>query len=107
MLLVINTLVHLAYTKPPLIDNPSTLLKADTLGRFNILWRRQYTLDSNSAGNNAKQIKLFKRFNFHARYNGTASTDIQKNGLYLCIITSEPSLYPTVSFQSRISYHDN
>lgn len=86
---------------------PHTLLKTDTLGRFDILWRRQYTLDSNAAGNNAKQVKLFHRINLHARYNGTNSTDIQKNGIYFAIITSEPSLYPTVVFQSRLNYHDN
>nr|WAE43156.1 MAG: capsid protein [Cressdnaviricota sp.] len=87
--------------------SPSTLLNSSNLGRFSILMRKQYSLSSNDAGNNVKQLKFFKRFNFHARYNGTSSTDIQKNGLYLVIITSEPTKYPTVHFESRISYHDN
>lgn len=87
---------------------PNTLLNSSNLGRFKVLWRRQYTLDSNAGGgNNAKQIKIFKRLNFHVRYNGAAETDIAKNGVYLCMITSEPSLYPTIDFQSRINYHDN
>ena len=87
--------------------DPSTLLNTSNLGRFKVLHRRQYTLDSNSAGNNAKQVKVFKRLNFHTRYNGSADTDIQKDGLYLVIITSEPTLYPTVVLNARLSYHDN
>lgn len=113
MLALIRDKQQVSDTVPALSDifvsdvSPHTLLKTDTLGRFDILWRRQYTLDSNSAGNNAKQIKLFHRLNCHARFNGTNSTDIQKNGIYLAIITSESSLFPSVSFQSRLNYHDN
>lgn len=88
-------------------NSPHTLLKTNTLGRFKVLWRKQYTLSSNSTGDNALQLKRFTKFNFHVRYNGAASSDIQRNGVYLVIITSEPSNYPTIEFNTRINYHDN
>jgi len=87
--------------------DPSTLLNSSNLGRFSILWRKQYTLDAITAGTPAKQVKCFKRLGFHVRYNGTTNTDIQRNGLYLVMITSEPTLYPTIKMNVRFSYHDN
>lgn len=87
--------------------SPHTLLNINNAGRFKVLMRKQYTLDSNSAGQNAKQFKFFKRFGFHVRYNGTSSSDLQKNGIYLVIITSEPTNYPTVELITRFNYHDN
>nr|WPR18743.1 MAG: hypothetical protein [Chemarfal virus 96] len=87
---------------------PNTLLNSSNLGRFSILWRKQYTLGGNATGGaNAKQIKIYKRFQTHVRYNGTAETDIHKNGLYLVMITSEPTNFPTINFETRLSYHDN
>lgn len=86
---------------------PNTLLNSSNLGRFSVIWRKQYTLSANAAGSNVKQIKLFKRFQTHVRYNGSAETDIHKNGLYLVMITSEATLYPTINFETRVSYHDN
>ena len=100
-------------TNPAITDifesatDPSTLLKTGNLGRFKILMRKQYTLDSNSSGSPAKQVKIYKPLNFHVRYNGTGASDIQKNGVYLVYITSESSLYPTIHLNTRISYHDN
>lgn len=87
--------------------DPHTLLKTGNLGRFKILYRKQYTLDSNAAGNNALTVRKFNRLNFHVRYNGTSSSDIQKNGLYLVMITSESSLFPSITINTRINYHDN
>lgn len=104
---------QVADTTPAITDifssdtDPHTLLKLGTLGRFKLLMRKQFTLDSNAAGNNARSLKLFKPLNFHVRYNGTGTGDIQKNGLYLIMITSEATLYPTISVNTRLSYHDN
>ena len=113
MLAIIMDKQQVSDTIPSLSDifvdplNPSSLLNRDNLGRFTVMWRKQYTLSSNTAGNNSKQVKIYKRFQHHVRYNGSAITDIQRGGMYFCIITSEPSMYPTVTFQSRFSYHDN
>jgi len=113
MLAIVVDNQQVSDTTPALSDiftsgtDPHTLLNVNTLGRFKILKRMQITLDSNAAGNNARTLRLFRRFNFHVRYNGTAGSDTQKNGVYLVMITSESSLYPTISLNTRVSYHDN
>lgn len=113
MIALVQDKQQVSDTTPTITDiftsdsDPSTLLAVNTAGRFKILFRRQFTLDSNAAGNNAKQLKIFKRLNFHTRYNGTSDTDIQKNGLYLVMITSESTLYPSIVLNGRLSYHDN
>lgn len=113
MLALVQDTQQVSDTAPSLTDifmsstSPHTLLSNANLGRFKIIWRRQYTLSSNAAGDNAKQIKIYKSFNTHIRYNGGNDTDVQRNGLYFCIITSESSEFPTVDLNTRISYHDN
>lgn len=113
MLALVQDKQQISDTNPTAADifssdsDPHTLLNAGTLGRFKILWRKQYTLDSNTAGNNARSIRIYNKLHFHARYNGTGAQDIQKNGLYLVMITSESTLYPTISLNTRLSYHDN
>lgn len=113
MLALVRDKQQLADTVPQVDDifssaaDPHALLNASSLGRFSIIWRKQYTLDSNAAGNNAFTIRKYDKFNFHVRYNATAAGDIQKNGLYLVMMTSESSLYPTIALNTRLSYHDN
>lgn len=88
--------------------SPHTFLNANTLGRFTILWRKHYTLSpATGGGKDAYSFSKFTPMNCHIRYNGTTSTDIQKNGVYLVVITSEATNYPTVELTSRISWHDN
>jgi len=113
MIALVQDKQQVADTAPGISDiftsstDPHTLINVNTAGRFKILMRRQYTLDSNAAGNNARSLKFFHRLNFHVRYNGTTYADLQKNGLYLVIITSESSMYPTVNLNARLNYHDN
>lgn len=87
--------------------SPHTLLNLSNAGRFKILWRKQYVMTPNTGGRDAIQLKFFTRLNHHVRYNGSADTDIQKNGIYLVMITSEPTNYPTIELLSRFNYHDN
>jgi hypothetical protein len=87
--------------------NPHTFLNVNNLGRFTIVWRKQYTLSPNASGNNARTIKIFTKINKHVRYNGTSGNDIQKNGYYLCMVTTESTNYPTIQLSSRVNYHDN
>lgn len=79
-------------------------LNRANLGRFKILRDVTYGLDGNTV------VRVFKRYiylNTHIRYNGTASTDIQKNGLHVLAISNEATNVPTVDFNFSISYHDN
>jgi len=100
-------------TTPALTDiftsgtDPHTLLNTNTTGRFKIMWRKQYTLMPPAGGRDSITFKHYDKLNFHVRFNGTANTDIQKNGLYLVMISSEPSKYPSISINTRLSYHDN
>lgn len=99
-------------TSPAVTDilsaaNPESLLALNTLGRFKVISRKTWVLTPASGGRPA--IEINKTFNLykHVRYNGTASSDIQKNGHYVLFISSENTNYPTFSGTFRIGYHDN
>jgi len=113
MIALVRDNQQIGATTPAITDiftsatDPHTFLNANTLGRFTIIWRKQYTLSPNDAGDNVYTIRKYSAFHDHIRYAGAADTSIQKGGLYLCIITSEASNYPTVQISSRLSWHDN
>ena len=113
MMALVQDTQQLTDTSPSVADifasatSPTSLLNNQTLGRFKILKRWNYTLLPVSAGQNVKQVEFYKTLYFHTRYNGSATTDIQKNGLYLVIITSENANYPIVNMNVRVGYHDN
>lgn len=88
-------------------NEPHSLLNTETLGRFNIIWRKDYVLQPASSGKDTFNIKRFTPLNFHIRYNGTGSADIQKNGLYLAMVTSESTNFPSIEINTRLNYHDN
>lgn len=74
-------------------------------GRFKILWRKNYTLipGQRPTINVDKYWKLYD----HIKYNGTAGTDIQKNGYYLMLLTSESTNFVSMNGNARLGYHDN
>jgi len=80
-------------------------LNTATVGRFKILYNKVYELDSVKAPARNFEINLPMRH--HVRYNGTASTDVQRGGLYLMAIADSTADGPTLIYQSRTSYHDN
>jgi len=88
---------------------PQTLLLQSAVGRFKVLKRWNGYLGTAQGGGSVKLFDHFYKFplNTHTRFNGIASTDIQKNGLYLSIITSESANHPTTLITSRLGYHDN
>jgi len=104
---------QVADTPPALTDifmsstDPDTLLNLNTTGRFKIKWRKTYTLTPVGGGRNCYDITKYWKLYDHVRYNGPASTDIQRNGYYLAIITSEAVNFPTVNLNNRVGYHDN
>lgn len=87
--------------------SPESMLNLNTSGRFKVLWRKTYVVAPVSGGRNAVEVKRYWKIYDHVRYNGSGTSDIQKNGYYLVIITSEPANFPTVNFNTRIGYHDN
>lgn len=88
-------------------SDPDSLLATGQFGRFKLLWRKTYVLTPIGGGRNVLSLNKYWKLYDHIRYNGSASTDIQKNGYYLVAISSESSNYPAVTFNSRIGYRDN
>lgn len=80
-------------------------LNSLNVGRFTILHSRTYALDDNDRLVTNFVINLPMRL--HVRYNGTANTDIQRNGIWIVAVSSEPTNGPKLVFDSRLSYHDN
>ena len=87
--------------------NTWSLISMATAGRFKILQRKDITLTPAAGGRPAVELKGNFNVYKHIRYNGTAGTDIQKNGFYVGFISSESTNTPTVSGMFRLGYHDN
>lgn len=87
----------------------TSFLLASTAGRFDILYNRVITLIPSQS--TQRQLAINKVMRSHVRYNGTATTDIQKNGLYLMIFSTRTSVEadgPVLeNISTRLSYHDN
>lgn len=97
-------------TNPTIADiletvNPYAPLATATVGRFKVL--KNWFFNNNTASNTFKKIDYYKQFRFHTRYNGTANTDIQKNGLYLITLADEATNTPTFAYTWKVGYHDN
>ncbi len=52
-------------------------------------------------------LKVIRRLSRHVRFNGAATTDLQKNGLFWVIYSNEATNTPSVQFQSFFRYVDN
>ena len=80
-------------------------LNKNTLGRFTVLKDMRIPFSPNGTTN--KVFEFYMPLNHHVRYNGTASTDIQKGGLYLVTISNEPTNTPTIDIRNRVRFVDN
>lgn len=103
---------QIADTTPSVTDvfktvSPESMLAMGSAGRFKILFRKTYVLSPASGGRNAIEFSKYWKMQQHIRYNSSANTDVQKNGYYLVVISSEVTNFPSVSLNSRIGYHDN
>jgi len=93
-------------------DPAHPLLNRSTLGRFKILYStRIYTRKSVESGD-AMVIRMYKKCSIPVRYNGSATSDIQKNGIYW--VTLYKNLeetgshdWGTGSLMARLNYIDN
>lgn len=85
--------------------NPLSTLKTGNAGRFKILKSWMFTTDDDKG--QTRIINYYKDMRMHTRYNGTADTDIQKNGLYLLTISNQATNVPTFDFYWKVGYHDN
>lgn len=86
---------------------PWSHLNSDTVGRFTILASKTFHL--NASTNSNAPFFFNKPMRHHVRYNGTASTDVQRGGIYLMAISdiAAASAPPQILYENRLSYHDN
>lgn len=74
------------------------------LKRFDIMYDRTHLLTSQQPVSSG--VKHFNLKNLDIRYNGSTSSDIQKNGLYMMFIGDEISTVPLMNLSSRFRYTD-
>lgn len=90
-----------------LIDAPLNNL---TVGRFTVL--RDFVITSNNVGS-TEAIARTRTWGFnvkmtqHLRWNGPLGTDVQKNHLYLLLVSDQLVEFPTVTYNTRLTYVDN
>ena len=86
---------------------PLSSLNDANLGRFKILYNKIVNIGNGSNGSHTEELYL--DMEHHVRYNGTASTDIQKGGIYVGFISDQSTAgtVPTVRSYTVTSYHDN
>ncbi len=80
-------------------------LDRDAFGRFTILYDKTHVLSD--AGQTSVFVNVMISLNKHAYFNGTASTDIQKNNIFLLTASTEAADGPAFAGQSRLRYYDN
>lgn len=108
MMLVIDT-QQISDTVPVVTDilqlaDVDAPLNKENAGRFKVLLNKTISLTTNSP-----QYHVEKFFNLyhHIRYNGTATSDIQKGGLYFMALSDQTTNTPTADGWWRLGYHDN
>lgn len=83
------------------VDAP---LNLNASGRFKIMYNKTIVLTISSP---LWHKETYRKLYSHVRFNGTASSDIQKNGIYMLVITDQPTNVPDFTFYTRSGYHDN
>jgi len=86
---------------------PMGLIKDANRGRFKILRRWEGCCDIST--NNGVYLNIYHKFNgFVTKYNGSASTDIESNGLMLLFVSSSAPADDNVLFNGhvRMWYND-
>lgn len=83
-----------------------SFLNPNTLGRFKILYDKVHNLTLGGNYEN-KYVEINIPLQHHLRYNGTASSDIQKGGLYYMVVGDQGTNTTTHNMNSRLRYVDN
>jgi len=79
-------------------------LNVNNVGRFTILYdKRQYVSSNSPQRSENTTIPL----DFHIRYNGVNSTDIEKNGIWIMWLADSIANHVSILGNSRLAYYDN
>lgn len=108
-LMVVMDTQQVGDTSPAITDiiesnGVNSFLNSDTVGRFQVLYNKRITLDTQHPN---VLIKFNKSMRHHIRFNGSGASDVQKGGLYVLALSNESTNAPTVGLQCRLTYHDN
>ncbi len=111
-MMLIKDKQQIADTIPILVDvlgagfGIPTSLDPEDVGRFSVLWDKTWAINVNGTG--LFHFKKYFKMNNSVRFNGTASTDQQRNAVYLMIFTSESTVAdaPNINLQLRTRYTD-
>lgn len=87
-------------------DITNAFLNPATVGRFQILWDKTIYTSADGA-REQHHFKLNLTPKQHIRFNGTASSDIQKGGLYMLVASDQPTNTPTFVYTVNLKYFDN
>lgn len=94
-----------AYTDVMETASTVALLNKNTPGRFQLLFDQLYVLGS--ASTQSIPINFHVTVQKHTKYNGTGSSDIQKGGIYMMMVSSEATNAPAFTYHGRLCYYDN
>lgn len=87
----------------------TSALNSNTVGRWTKLYDKVKIHDI--VNRTSSIFEQYIRINTHVRYNGTASSDIQKNNIWLVVLCDNTNVAynnPTIhTYQMRTYYHDN
>ncbi len=84
--------------------NPLSYINQVRRPRFRILYDNLIVLDLTNKF--SRKIIWWKKLDFIQTYNGPAGTDMEKNNIFLLLLSNEPTNKPTFQFTSRIIYTD-
>lgn len=96
-----------AHTWTEVMDNASILAmvnRGSLRNRFKILHDKVVALSP--ATNYAETHKVYIPFNKTVEYNGIANTEIQKNGIYGLLLSTEPTNGAGFVYYARVYYND-
>lgn len=85
-------------------------LEKDVIARWEVMMNKEFTLDKDN--NNSRLVKRFFKVSIPVTYNGTTSSDVFTNPIYLVMTSSEASAAssgnpPTVTGTVRMRFIDN
>lgn len=80
-------------------------LVSDNVGRFKIL--KDVTIDLDAAHVMRTYQYYLPLTDHHITYNGSASTDVNKNGVYQLVLSNEATNTPSVTSINRLEFYDN
>lgn len=90
-----------------LLNSPDTLspLATTKLGRFKVLYDKSFFTDD------AKQLANYIKVNIPIKgvetgFNGAAAADIQRNGVYMFVLSDNSINAPTYSYNIKLNYTD-